>query len=211
MTSKIAQGAEAIIYSDQTTVTKDRFQKKYRHPELDKKLRKSRTRREAKILSKLDTAQFPSPQLVSMDDKEMKVQMSHVPGKLVKEVVDELEKKSDKEGYLKLFREIGSKVALLHGLGIVHQDLTTSNKILHSEKDEVFFIDFGLSFFSDKVEDYAVDLHLLKHAVESRHHRIVDACFDAVLTGYMEKKMDADEVVNRLNKVEMRGRNKGKH
>jgi Kae1-associated kinase Bud32 len=211
MTSKIAQGAEAILYTDNTIVTKDRFEKRYRHPELDRKLRKSRTRREAKILSKLDAAQFPAPQLVGMDDDEMKVQMSHIPGKLVKEAVDELEKKGDKQGYLKLFREIGGKIALLHNMGIVHQDLTTSNMILHSEHDEVYFIDFGLSFFSDKVEDYAVDLHLLKHAVESRHHRIVDACFDAVLSGYMAKKMDADAVINRLNKVEMRGRNKGKH
>ena len=210
MTSKIAQGAEAIIYSDGTTVTKDRFSKKYRHPELDNKLRKSRTRREAKILSKLDAAQFPAPQLVSVDDKEMNVQMSHLPGKLVKDAVDSLEKKGDRDGYIKLFKEIGSKVAVLHNRGIVHQDLTTSTMILHSEKDEVFFIDFGLSFFSNKIEDYAVDLHLLKHAVESRHHKIVDACFDAVLSGYMEKKMDADDVVNRLNKVEMRGRHKGK-
>ena len=210
MADKIAQGAEAIIYSDQATVTKDRFQKKYRHPELDKRLRKSRTRREAKILSKLDAAQFTAPQLISMNDREMKIHMSHIPGKTVKETIDSLEKKNDKKGYLALFREIGQKVAMLHNMGIVHHDLTTSNMILHSEKDEVFFIDFGLSFFSDKIEDYAVDLHLLKHAVESRHHRIVDACFDAVLTGYMEKKMDADAVVKRLNKVEMRGRNKGK-
>lgn len=211
MDKKIAQGAEAILYSDESTVTKDRFSKKYRHPELDRKLRKSRTRREAKILSKLMQAQFPAPQLVDMDDKDMKVQMSHIPGKLVKEAVDDLEKSGDKEDYLKLFKEIGGKVALLHNMGIVHHDLTTSNMILHSDHNEVYFIDFGLSFFSDKTEDYAVDLHLLKHAIESRHHRIVEACFDFVLSGYMEKKMDADAVVNRLNKVEMRGRNKAKN
>ena len=200
MADKIAQGAEAVIYSDQSTVTKDRFSKKYRHPELDNKLRKSRTRREAKILTKLMDAQFPAPALVSMDDKEMKVHMSHIPGKLVKEVVDSLEDKGDSAGYLKLFREIGSKVAALHNMGIVHHDLTTSNMILHPEKEAVYFIDFGLSFFSDKTED----------AVESRHYKIVDACFDAVVSGYSEKKMDADDVLNRLEKVEKRGRHKSK-
>jgi Kae1-associated kinase Bud32 len=211
MADKIAQGAEAVIYTDQSTVTKDRFSKKYRHPELDNKLRKSRTRREAKILSKLAEAQFPAPLLVSMDDKEMKVHMSHIPGKLVKDMIDSLEDSGDSAGYLKLFNEIGSKVAVLHNMGIVHHDLTTSNMILHPEKEEVYFIDFGLSFFSDKIEDYAVDLHLLKHAVESRHYKIVDACFDAVVSGYSEKKMDADEVLKRFEKVEKRGRHKSKH
>lgn len=211
MADKIAQGAEAVIYSDQSTVTKDRFSKKYRHPELDSRLRKSRTRREAKILTKLAEAQFPAPALVSMDDKEMKVYMSHIPGKLVKDVVDSLEEKGDSAGYLALFREIGSKVAMLHKMGIVHHDLTTSNMILHPEKKEVYFIDFGLSFFSDKIEDYAVDLHLLKHAVESRHYKIVNDCFDAVIAGYREKKMDADDVLKRLEKVEKRGRHKSKH
>ena len=35
--------------------------------------------------------------------------------------------------------------------------------------DEISFIDFGLSFFSTKVEDKAVDLHLLKRALDSKH------------------------------------------
>ena len=58
---KLAQGAEAVLYSDYQTVEKDRFEKKYRHPELDRRLRKFRTKREAKILEKLQAAGFPAP------------------------------------------------------------------------------------------------------------------------------------------------------
>ncbi|MBN1543897.1 Kae1-associated serine/threonine protein kinase [Candidatus Woesearchaeota archaeon] len=211
MTSKLAQGAEAIIYSDYSTVTKHRFEKTYRHPELDSRLRKSRTRREAKLLTKLAEVQFPAPQLIEMDDKDMKVQMEHVPGKMVKEAIDALEKEKKEKEYLKIFKEIGEKVALLHNNGIVHHDLTTSNMIMHESKKEVYFIDFGLSFFSDKTEDYAVDLHLLKHALESRHHRIWENCFDAVVDGYRTAKPDAQEVLTRLERVEKRGRYKSKH
>lgn len=208
---KLAQGAEAIIYADPDSVIKDRFEKKYRHPELDGRLRKSRTRREGKILTKLSDAQFPAPSLVEMDDKDMKVHMSLVPGDMVKVVVDKLEESGDKDGYCAVFREIGSKVGTLHSMGIIHQDLTTSNMIMHSTKKEVYFIDFGLSFFSDKVEDCAVDLHLLRHALESRHYRIWKECFAAVLSGYLEKMLKAEEVIARLETVEKRGRNKGKH
>ncbi|MBU2561506.1 MAG: Kae1-associated serine/threonine protein kinase [Nanoarchaeota archaeon] len=211
MTSKLAQGAEAIIYSDYTTVTKHRFEKTYRHPELDSRLRKSRTRREAKILEKLQGMGFPAPRLIEMDDSDMKVHMDHVPGELVKKVIDSLEEKKDEKAYLKLCREIGEKTALLHNKGMVHHDLTTSNMILHRDTKEVYFIDFGLSFFSDKIEDYAVDLHLLRHALESRHYRVWEKCFKAVLDGYKKRSEKSKEVIERLEKVEQRGRYKGKH
>ncbi|MFC1723569.1 O-sialoglycoprotein endopeptidase, partial [Nanoarchaeota archaeon] len=87
---KIAQGAEAKIYDVDGMIVKERFEKKYRHPELDRKLRKSRTRREAKVISKLTELQIACPGLVSMDDKEMKIEMEKIPGKMVKEVVDEM-------------------------------------------------------------------------------------------------------------------------
>ncbi len=210
MADKIAQGAEAIIYAEDDAVVKDRFAKLYRHPDLDNKLRKARTRREAKILTKLSEAQIPAPQLLSVDDKSMQVRMERVPGEMIKTVIDHLEEKADAMRYLEVCHEVGSRVGALHNQGIVHQDLTTSNMILHSEKNEVFLIDFGLSFFSNKTEDYAVDLHLLRHALESRHHRIWSKCFDSVLEGYKSVNMNAEATISRLEKVEQRGRNKGK-
>jgi Kae1-associated kinase Bud32 len=211
MTTKLAQGAEAIIYTDYKTVTKDRFEKKYRHPQLDKQLRKARTRRESKILEKLQALNFPAPRLIEMDDTTMKVHMEHIPGETLKKTIDHLEEKKDEKGYVKLCKEIGEKVAILHNNGIVHQDLTTSNMILNAENNNIYFIDFGLSFFSDKIEDYAVDLHLLKHALESRHHRIFNKCFESVMLGYRKKANKAEEIIKRLEKVEARGRNKTKH
>src|SRR3989344_2972524 len=66
---KIAQGAEAIVYQDNNTIIKERFSKKYRLPQLDDSLRQFRTRREAKILQKLEDLNFPSPHLQEFSDK----------------------------------------------------------------------------------------------------------------------------------------------
>ncbi|MFH1669139.1 MAG: KEOPS complex kinase/ATPase Bud32 [Candidatus Woesearchaeota archaeon] len=211
MTKKLAQGAEAIIYEDEGSIVKDRFEKTYRHPELDRRLRKSRTRREAKVLTKLSDIGIAAPGLIEMDDKDMKIKMDLVPGDTVKTVIDNLESSGDVDGYIMICKEMGEKVAVLHNNGIVHQDLTTSNMIFHAEKKKIFLIDFGLSFFSNKVEDHAVDLHLLKHALESRHHRIFEKCFEAVIDAYKKKAERSDETLIRLEKVEMRGRNKARH
>ena len=75
---------------------------------------------------------------------------------------------------------------------------------------EIYFIDFGLSFFSTKVEDKACDLHLLRQALESKHYKIYKECFDAVIQGYSSTYQDNKEVLKRLDVVEKRGRNKSK-
>lgn len=196
---KIAQGAEAAIHSDGVTVIKHRFEKTYRHPEIDAELRKCRTRREAKVIERLSEIEFPGPKLIEMDDKNMKIVMNHVKGELVKEVLH--------TNHRKLSREIGIKVGKLHSNNIVHGDLTTSNMILGNE---IHFIDFGLSFFSEKEEDKAVDLHLLKQALESKHYKIFEECFDEAVKGYREECNDADKILKRLEIVESRGRNKKK-
>ena len=49
MDQVIGHGAEAVIYREKDSVVKDRISKSYRHPEIDFKLRKFRTRREAKV------------------------------------------------------------------------------------------------------------------------------------------------------------------
>ncbi|MBD3309993.1 Kae1-associated serine/threonine protein kinase [Candidatus Woesearchaeota archaeon] len=195
---QIGRGAEAVIYSDGSTVQKHRIEKGYRLPEIDISLRKSRTRREAKVLEKLYEIGFPAPKLKQMCDKEMKIDMEHVKGEKLRDVLD------DEPG---LAKEVGRKVGLMHSNGIIHGDLTTSNMIMD---DEIKFIDFGLSFFSEKEEHKAVDLHLLRQALESKHYKVWEKAFEYALEGYAETCTDHSTVLQRLEKVEARGRNKNK-
>ena len=199
MKKLIAQGAEAKLFSEENKIIKDRIKKEYRIKEIDERLRKFRTRREAKILDKLSIIGFPGPKLIDSDDKE-NIIMEKIKGEMIRDILE-------KKDCIKLSEEIGKKIAILHNNNIIHGDLTTSNMILDKE---IFFIDFGLSFFSHKIEDMAVDLHLLKQALESKHYTIWEKCFDAALCAYEKESMHGKEVIKRLEQVEKRGRYKGK-
>jgi len=192
---KIAQGAEAIIHSDQVTVIKYRTEKRYRHKGIDEALRRFRTRREAKVLQKLEKLKFPAPRLIHMDDEKKEIHMQHIRGRKVKDVLH--------EDHILYAREIGRKVAELHANDIIHGDLTTSNMI---HEQEIYFIDFGLSQFSKKAEDKAVDLWLLRRALESKHHKIFEECFHEAIESYRKHYPGSKEVLDRLKAVEKRGR-----
>ena len=170
MKTLIAQGAEAKLYLDGNRIIKDRIRKSYRISEIDEKLRSSRTRREEKILSKLAAINFPAPKSIECDGKEILV-MEAVKGPKLRDILE-------KDDYSKLCRELGEKIAVMHNNAMIHGDLTTSNMLLEEKTRKIFFIDFGLSFFSHKVEDMAVDLHLLKQALESKHFKFWGNFFD---------------------------------
>ena len=200
---QIGDGAEAIISLNKNNVIKHRIEKSYRHQDIDIKLRKFRTRRESKILKKLEQLNFPAPKLIKTDEREMKIIMEYINAPRLRDVLE-------KKDYKKLGKEIGEKIAFLHNNEIIHGDLTTSNMLLTTEPpNKLYFIDFGLSFFSKRLEDKAVDLHLLRQALESKHHRIWEHCFSSILKGY-KKAQDYKEILSRFEKVESRGRYKGK-
>jgi len=164
---------------------------------LDEKLRKLRTRSEAKIIEKVARI-IPVPKLISSDDDKKEIVMEHIAGK---KLSDNLEKLP----VTLICKQIGKSLAKLHDLGIIHGDLTTSNLILKNK--EVYFIDFGLGFHSNKIEDKAVDLHLIKEALEARHPKIHEKAYKAILAGYKSSK-DYQKTIKQLERVKARGRYK---
>lgn len=195
----IAQGAEAKLFLENNQILKNRFKKSYRIKEIDEKLRGFRTRREAKILQKLRAINFTSPKLIKSDQKENLI-VEKINGRLLKDVLE-------KNNYENLCSEIGEKIAILHNNSIIHGDLTTSNMLLNKK---IYFIDFGLSFFSEKAEDKSVDLHLLKEALESKHYRIWDNCFKCAIDAYKNNAKNSNITLKRLKIVEKRGRYRAK-
>lgn len=191
---QINSGAEAIIYLEDNIIIKKRIPKKYRITEIDEFLRKSRTRTETKILEKIPIA---APKLIKTNKTDT-IEMEYIRGEKVRDVLDK-----NKELCIK----IGKQVSKMHDASIIHGDLTTSNMILHNEK--IYFIDFGLSFFSRRIEDKAVDIHLFRQALDSKHHTISEKAFKLFLQGYKKTK-DFGSIEKRFEEVEMRGRYKKK-
>ncbi len=199
----IHQGAEAKIYLEGGIILKHRFSKKYRHPEIDKKLRKRSTRRESRLLEKAKNL-IPVPRLYEFDDGEGKLKMEYIEGIQIKEILDAMEKRER----AKILKKIGEQVAILHNNNIIHGDLTTSNMLMKEGK--IYFIDFGLGFFSTKIEDKAVDIHLFRQALESKHYKHYEESFKHFLDGYKGKINNFKEIMKRFIKVEERGRYKKK-
>ena len=194
--TQIGMGAEAILTRTAEGIIKARPVKLYRHPTLDNELRKSRTKHEAKLLQKAKIAGVHVPDVKQID--ETTLLLSEVKGAQLKEVLD-----SDPI----IAHQVGRMLAKLHDAGIVHVDLTTSNIMYDQESHHLTFIDFGLSYSTLRDEDKAVDLHLFKQSLESKHHRVIATAYRHFLKGYRDSS-HAEQVIERLRKVEARGRNK---
>lgn len=198
MAKIIQQGAEAIISLESSRIVKDRIPKKYRHPELDNKLRRLRTKAEAKIINKLKNI-IHVPKILEDPGAGRMIHMEYINGIRLSEGLEGLDWKS-------ICKKIGQTISKLHEQDIIHGDLTTSNMILKDK--EVYFIDFGLGFHSHKIEDKAVDLHLLKQALEAKHYKIAEEAINIIFENY--KCKSRDEILEQLKKVESRGRYKDK-
>tara|TARA_Y100000310_G_scaffold343460_1_gene451180 strand:+ start:1618 stop:2205 length:588 start_codon:yes stop_codon:yes gene_type:complete len=191
----IAQGAEAKLFRNNNILIKDRIPKSYRIQEIDVQLRRHRTKVESHILQKLGKLGLAVPKLIDTDETQ-KISMDFIKGDKVSEILDA-------KNVSKLCKEIGQKLRVMHDNHIIHGDLTTSNMILEKE---IYFVDFGLSYESQKIEDMAVDLHLFRQTLESKHNTVYEKGFKAFLSGYGNK-----DVIDRLGIVEKRGRYKRKN
>ena len=198
----LARGAEALLFLENNNIIKERIKKNYRIDPLDNKIRKSTTRQEVRLLEKA-SALIPVPKIISFDENSFKIIMEFIEGKKLSEELDSFTDLKREE----VCKQIGRQTAILHNNDIIHGDLTTSNMILSSK---LYFIDFGLGCISTKIEDKAVDLHLLKQALESKHYRHFRDSFNFVLEGYRELSNNYKEIIERLDKVEKRGRYKTK-
>ena len=201
MNQQIASGAEAVIERSGGKIIKRRVSKNYRTPELDTRIRAARTRSEAKLISEARRCGVPTPIIYDVDTAEHTIEMEFIEGPRMKDVLDP-----------GMSERIGELVGRLHGCGIIHGDLTTSNLILHNGggsgdgdgDDRIYFIDFGLGYFEKNVEAQGVDVHVLFQTFVSTHGD--SGLEEAFSSGYRRTFSDADQVLARVREIEVRGR-----
>lgn len=198
------QGAESLIYLDkfdgQEVIVKERISKNYRIKQLDEELRKSRTRKEVKLLTEVRKLGVLTPKIFHVDEKNHKIIMEYIKGERLKEYLNSI---SDNE-IKSVCQQLGSLIGKLHANNIVHGDLTTSNMILKDKK--IYFIDLSLGDFTQRIEDKGIDLKVLKEALKSTHFKIFDEAWNNFLTGYKETFKNADSILNQLKEIEKRAR-----
>lgn len=153
---KPEKGAEAVVEDGflfgEELLVKRRIPKEYRENELDILLRKQRTKQEARLLYKAKEAGVVCPVVYQVNDFEF--HMSEIKGKMLykmRSIPD------------KLIKESAHILVKLHSLDIIHGDFTPANLI--ETKKGLGVIDFGLGFFSTRLEDKAVDLFTMHQAL----------------------------------------------
>jgi len=189
---KTKKGAEATVTIKPEKVEKTRKKKKYRHTEKDKKIRTERTRKEINKTQKAGKHGVNTPKI--LEQKETQFKMEKIEGKPLKQEI---------ENQPKLIKKLAEQVAILHSADIIHGDLTTSNAIYTGK--EIYLIDFGLAQHSNRVEDKAVDLHLLKQILETSH-ATQENLWQLFEEKYREK--GDGQVINKLPSIEERARYK---
>ncbi|MDF2955874.1 MAG: tRNA A-37 threonylcarbamoyl transferase component Bud32 [Candidatus Alkanophagales archaeon MCA70_species_2] len=192
--------AEAVVEIRSDRVFKTRISKGYRIKELDERLRRERTRMEAKIIADARKAGVPTPIILDVDDVEFRITMERVRGEVVRDVLERLPLPER----IKLCERIGETVGKLHDAGIVHGDLTTSNMIL-SDDGRLYLIDFGLAFYERSVEARGVDVHVFFQTLVGTHEHH-ETLSEAFARGYKRTFPKAEEVLKRAKEIETRGR-----
>lgn len=172
----IAQGAEAKVYlTEEKKILKERIKKSYRISELDNFLRKTRTKKEAKIMADLKRLGIKAP--VVYETSEFSIEMELIEGDKLKDILD-------KNNCAGLCKKIGSAVSIMHKGNIIHGDLTSSNIIV--KEGEIYFIDFGLSVETKSLEQKASDLLTLYQNFNSVHPEV--EAWKHFLDGYREQE-----------------------
>ena len=200
----LAKGAESDIfdesYLNRNAILKKRVSKSYRISEIDNQIRYSRTKSEAKILSDVKDTGVRTPVLYDIDLDNKEILMEKINGDMVKDIIPTL----DDSELESLSYNIGYNIALIHSKNIIHGDITSSNILL--DDGNLVFIDFGLSYYSDLLEDKSVDLLVFKKSLKSLNSDIADKIFNFMLKGYESVDNDIDLIKSNIRDIESRGR-----
>ena len=207
MRKLLAKGAEAHLYLEDwqgmRVLVKRRVPKPYRIPELDGEVRRFRTVHEAEMLHRAKLAGVPTPVVYFVDLKDYTIYMEYVEGERLREAVERM----DASERRRVFELVGTLVGRLHGHGMIHGDVTTSNMIIRPD-GTVFFVDFGLGEVSSDVERMGVDVHLFEEMLVSTHYRHAEELREAFLRGYRSAVglETFKRVMEKVEEIRRRGR-----
>ncbi|WP_135365663.1 bifunctional N(6)-L-threonylcarbamoyladenine synthase/serine/threonine protein kinase [Halosimplex halophilum] len=207
------QGAEATVSIEGDRVVKRRVPRSYRHPALDERLRRERTRVEARLTSEARRCGVPTPLVLDVDTAESTIVFQRVG-----------DRDLDAGLTAERARAVGRHLATVHDAGFVHGDPTTRNVRVGASDgasgdaaggpgdgddatggDRVFLVDFGLGYHTGHEEDHAMDLHVFAQSLAGTADdadRLQAAAEDA----YRATSERGETVLDRLRAIEGRGR-----
>jgi len=203
----ISRGAEARIRKVDwwgfPALLKERDAKGYRPKAFDEKLRRERTRNEARLLVDARRLGVRTPILYDIDLERHRLLMEELPGATLRQMLEDPSLVAPAlEASVRAF---GRALGQLHAGGVSHGDLTSSN-VLYPDGPggPPAFIDLSMGSRSSSLEELGIDLHLVEEDLKALHPRS-DALVRAFHAGYAEGNPSGEKEVRARAKA-IRGR-----
>lgn len=160
---------------------------------LDDDLRRRRTLSESKMIMLAKEFGLRTPYIYFVDPVRAEIVMEFISGTTASKVLTS-----------SICFGIGKFVSTLHLFGVIHGDLTPSNFIVNRK---ITMIDMGLSFFSTRKEDKAIDIRLFKEILKTTHHHSYSEFFSKFLDGYKSvNSKELEIILQRIDEIDTRKR-----
>jgi len=196
-TRLLYKGAESNIYLtkwyNKKAISKIRIPKIYRQRMLDDDLRKRRTISESRMITLAKEFGLKTPYIYFVDPLRAEIVMEFISGIRASNVLTS-----------SICFDIGKFVSTLHLFNIIHGDVTPSNFIVNRK---ITMIDMGLSFYSTRKEDKAMDIRLFKEILKSTYHSSYSEFFETFLDGYRSiNSKELEKILKRVDEIDTRKR-----
>ncbi len=184
----VSRGAEASLRAVDwwgfPALLKDRDVKAYRPKALDDRLRRERTRTEARLLVEARRLGVRTPIVYDLDVERHRLILEELPGPTLKAILGDPALAPPRVAAA--VRAFGRAVGLLHAGRISHGDLTSSNVLFPEGPDgPPAFLDLSMGSRNAGLEELGIDLHLVEEdlkALSARAPTLVRAFY----AGYVE-------------------------
>lgn len=203
----VSRGAEASLrrveWMGRPALLKERDAKGYRPKALDDRLRRERTRTEARLLVEARRLGVRTPLVYDIDVEKHRLVLEELPGPTLKQLIDAHgSSAAPLEGAARRF---GEALGHLHAGGISHGDLTSSNVLFPDGAGGApAFLDLSMGARNAGVEELGIDLHLVEEDFRALHpegERLLRSFFEGYAEGNPEREREV-----RARAREIRGR-----
>jgi Kae1-associated kinase Bud32 len=185
---RVSEGAEAEIRAVDwwgfPALVKARGAKKYRPKALDERLRRERTRTEARLLVEARRLGVRTPIIYDLDVERCQLILEELPGPTLKAVLED--PRVPPATLVQAVTAFGEALGRLHGGHVAHGDLTSSNVLFPSGPEgPPALLDLSMGTRNAGVEELGIDLHLVEEDLKALSPR-APSLIRAFHAGYAE-------------------------
>ncbi len=203
----LSRGAEATIrrvdWWGFPALLKERDLKSYRPKALDERLRRERTRTEARLLVDARRLGVRTPIVYDIDLPRHRLILEELPGPTLRQLLEDPAVPAS--SLVAAVRGFGLALGRLHAGSIAHGDLTSSNVLFpNGPLQPPAFLDLSMGSRNPGVEELGIDLHLVEEDLRALHSN-ADQLVRSFHEGYAEGNPGGESAVRARAKA-IRGR-----